>query len=157
MHDPAITLEHVSKQYFLYQKRIHRILETFHPRSKQYHTSFHAVDDVSFEVQRGESVAIIGRNGSGKSTLLQLICKILQPSGGNVIVDGRISALLELGAGFNPEFSGRDNIFLNAAILGMDHEEVKKRSDSVLKFSVHYPASYLYPKIPVLPRIQSGV
>jgi ABC-type polysaccharide/polyol phosphate transport system ATPase subunit len=135
MPDPAITLKHVSKQYFLYQKRIHRILETFHPRNKQYHTPFHAVNDVSFEVQRGESVAIIGRNGSGKSTLLQLICKILQPTGGNVIVDGRISALLELGAGFNPEFTGRENVYLNTFIMGLSRAETDARFDQIADFA----------------------
>ncbi len=133
--DLIITLEHVSKQYFLYKKRIHRILETFHPRGRRYRTSFHAVEEVDFEVRRGESVAIIGRNGSGKSTLLQLICKILQPTDGNVIVNGRISALLELGAGFNPEFTGRENVYLNTFILGLSKAETDARFDRIADFA----------------------
>ncbi|MCI5139486.1 MAG: ABC transporter ATP-binding protein, partial [Candidatus Electrothrix sp. AR1] len=134
-HDLIITLEHVSKQYFLYKKGIHRILETFHPRGRQYHTSFQAVEEVDFEVRRGESVAIIGRNGSGKSTLLQLICKILQPTDGNVIVNGRISALLELGAGFNPEFTGRENVYLNTFIMGLSKAETDARFDQIADFA----------------------
>ena len=135
MPNPAITLEHVSKHYFLYQKRVHRILETFHPGGKQYHTAFRAVDDVSLEVQRGESVAIIGQNGSGKSTMLQLICRILQPTDGNVVVDGRISALLELGAGFNPEFTGRENVYLNTFIMGLTRAETDARFDQITEFA----------------------
>ena len=135
MSDLAIAIENVSKQYFLYEKRIYRLLEAFHPGGKQYHTSFSALNDVSLRVRRGESVAIIGRNGSGKSTLLQVICNIVQATSGDVVVDGRISALLELGAGFNPEFTGRENVYLNTFIMGLSREETDARFDQIADFA----------------------
>lgn len=131
----VITIEGVSKRYCLYQKRVHRLLETFHPRGKRYHSSFYALKDVSFGVERGESVAIIGRNGSGKSTILQVICNIVQPTRGKVVVDGRISALLELGAGFNPEFTGRENVYLNTFLMGLSKEETDARFDQIAAFA----------------------
>lgn len=123
--DIVISVRNVTKTYNLYNRHADRVKETFHPFRKKYHHPFNALTNVSFDVKRGETVGIIGRNGSGKSTLLQIICGILQPTSGNVDVKGRISALLELGAGFNPEFTGRENVYINATILGLKHEEIK--------------------------------
>jgi lipopolysaccharide transport system ATP-binding protein len=102
---------------------------------RQYYREFWAIRDVSFEIRKGETVGIVGRNGSGKSTLLQLICSTLNPTSGSVTTSGRIAALLELGSGFNPEFTGRENVFLNAAVLGLSHEETTDRFDDILSFA----------------------
>jgi len=135
MSDIAISVKDLSKRYYLYRKPLHRILESFHPSGKTYHTSFSALTDISFDVERGESIGIIGRNGSGKSTLLQIICGNLQATEGNVTVRGRISALLELGAGFNPEFTGRENVYLSTAILGMSRKETDARFKQITDFA----------------------
>ena len=135
MPDIAVAVHHLCKGYYLYRRPIHRVIETLLPLKKPLHTSFEALAPLSFTVQRGESIGIIGRNGSGKSTLLQLICGNLQPTGGSVHVKGRISALLELGAGFNPEFTGRENVYLNTAILGLSKEETDARFDQIASFS----------------------
>ncbi|MCG6929459.1 MAG: ABC transporter ATP-binding protein [Desulfofustis sp.] len=132
---PAITIDQVSKEYFLYRRPYHRVIEAFHPFGKNYHSSFKALSDISFQVGRGESIGIIGRNGSGKSTLLQIVCGNLQATSGDVAVNGRISALLELGSGFNPEFTGRENVFLNMAILGFSREESEARFDRIVEFA----------------------
>ena len=124
MKDPIISLENVGKAYRVYNRQIDRIREALLPSSRVFHKDFHALSGISLTVDHGETVGIIGRNGSGKSTLLQVICSILQPTEGKVVVDGRISALLELGAGFNPEFTGRENVYLNGAILGLSKEEM---------------------------------
>ena len=104
-------------------------------KPKQYFREFWALRDVSFEVKKGETVGIIGRNGSGKSTLLQMICGTLNPSSGSITGTGRISALLELGSGFNPEFTGRENVYMNAAVLGLDKEEIDARFDGIAAFA----------------------
>ncbi len=135
MTDTAISVTKLSKNYHLYKRPIHRVLETFHPFSKKYHTSFAALSNVDFQVRRGESIGIIGRNGSGKSTLLQIICGNLQPTGGQVQVNGRISALLELGTGFNPEFTGRENVYLSTAILGLSRQETDSRFNQITAFA----------------------
>ncbi len=101
----------------------------------KYHQQFHALKNVNLVIEKGQTFGVIGKNGSGKSTLLQIICGILQPSYGELEVSGRISALLELGAGFNPEFSGRDNVFLNGSILGVERAEMEKRLDDILAFA----------------------
>jgi lipopolysaccharide transport system ATP-binding protein len=104
-------------------------------QSKQYYKEFLALKDVSFEVKKGETVGIIGRNGSGKSTLLQMICGTLNPTTGIIKTQGRIGALLELGSGFNPEFSGRENVYLNATVLGLTKEEIDAKFDDIVDFA----------------------
>ncbi len=131
----AIAVENVTKAYKLYDRRLERIIETFHPFKKKYHKHFFALKDVSFEVKKGEAVGVIGRNGSGKSTLLQILCGILKPTAGTVKVDGRVTALLELGAGFNPEFTGKENVYLNGAILGFNKKEMDARYEKILNFA----------------------
>jgi len=131
----VIHVKNLAKTYRLYDRPADRVKETFHPWRKQYHHPFHALKNVTFNVQQGETIGIIGRNGSGKSTLLQLICGILQPTSGTLNVKGRISALLELGAGFNPEFTGRQNVYLNASILGLTTEQTDTCLDDILAFA----------------------
>ena len=104
-------------------------------RAADGYRDFHALSDVSFEIRRGEATGIIGRNGSGKSTLLQLIAGTLTPTSGSIEVNGRVSALLELGSGFNPEFTGRENVFLNGAIYGLSHGEMARRFDEIAEFA----------------------
>lgn len=132
---PLIQLEDISKVYKVYNRQFDRIKETLLSSGKQYHRPFHALSEISFTIRPGETVGIIGQNGSGKSTLLQVICKILQPTRGTLVVDGRISALLELGAGFNPEFTGRENVYLNAAILGLEKREIDACFDTIVQFA----------------------
>ncbi|MGC8711022.1 MAG: ABC transporter ATP-binding protein, partial [Leptodesmis sp.] len=102
---------------------------------KKQGQEFWALQDITLDIYRGETFGIIGRNGAGKSTLLQLICGTLQPTKGTVQVNGRVAALLELGAGFNPEFSGRDNVYMNGAILGLSRAEIDKRFDDIAAFA----------------------
>lgn len=133
--DIAITVKGLSKSYRLYKRNSDRIKETFHPARKQYHKPFPALQDVSFTVRQRESVGIIGRNGSGKSTLLQILCGVLQPSFGYINVSGRISALLELGAGFNPEFTGRENVYLSATIMGLSKDFIDNNIEKIFAFA----------------------
>ncbi|MCW5202044.1 ABC transporter ATP-binding protein [Desulfobulbus sp. US2] len=135
MSDSAISVHNVTKTYSLYQKPIHRLLELFHPLGKKYHTPFCALDNIHFDIKKGQALGIIGRNGSGKSSLLQLITGIQQPTAGVVQVNGRISALLELGAGFNPEFTGRENVYLNTAIQGFSEEDTDERFQRIAEFA----------------------
>ena len=131
----AIKVNNLTKSYKLYAQPIDRVKESLNLFGKKYHTDFHAVKDLSFEVKKGETVGIIGRNGCGKSTLLKMITNVLTPSSGRVIVHGHISAILELGAGFNPEMSGLENIYLNASINGLSKEQTDKKIDEIEKFS----------------------
>jgi len=131
----SISVKNITKTYKLYDTHADRVKEAFHPLRKKYNNPFNALTDISFNVSKGETLGIIGRNGSGKSTLLQIICGILQPTSRSVGVNGRISALLELGAGFNPEFTGRQNVYINGSILGLTHEEVENRFDEIAVFA----------------------
>lgn len=131
----AIKVNNLTKSYKLYTQPIHRVKEALNLFGKKYHTNFHAVKDLSFEVNKGETVGIIGRNGCGKSTLLKMISNVLTPSSGRVIVHGHISAILELGAGFNPEMTGLENIYLNASINGLSKEQTDQKIDDIVKFS----------------------
>lgn len=133
--DTVITLSDVTKTYAFYRSPKDRLKEVFHPFQKKYHERFHALNRVSFSIRKGETVGLLGRNGSGKSTLLQLVCGISPPSIGKVETRGRISALLELGAGFNPEFSGRENVYINAAIMGLRDDEIDRRFADIVSFS----------------------
>ena len=142
-NDIAIRVTNVSKCYQIYESPRNRLKQFVFPRlkslagqaPKQYFREFWALQDVSFEVKKGQTVGIIGRNGSGKSTLLQIICGTLNPTHGNVEIRGRVAALLELGAGFNPEFTGRENVYLNAAVLGLGNEEIDTRFDEIAAFA----------------------
>jgi lipopolysaccharide transport system ATP-binding protein len=132
---PAIAALNLGKCHTLYARPQDRLKQFFWGKKKPYYTPFWALREVSFEVMPGEVVGIIGRNGAGKSTLLQLVCGTLFPTEGTIDVQGRIAALLELGAGFNPEFSGRENVFLNGAILGVSRAEMEARFDEIVAFS----------------------
>jgi teichoic acid transport system ATP-binding protein len=125
INESAIVLDKITKTYKLYTNPSDRVKETFHPLRKKYHHQFYALQDIKCTIKKGDTVGIIGRNGSGKSTLLQIVCGILQPTSGRVRAEGRISALLELGAGFNPEYTGRQNVFINGAILGLSNREIE--------------------------------
>ena len=131
----AIRAQGVGKTYRLYDKPHHRLLQSLWRGRKSYYREFAALHNISFELERGQTLGIIGRNGAGKSTLLQIICGTLHPSAGNVQVRGRIAALLELGTGFNPEFTGRENIAINAAILGLSQREISERLDDIIAFA----------------------
>lgn len=131
----AISVRRVSKKFRLFNSAKERLAEALHPFRKKYHREFWALQDVSFDVYRGEIIGIIGKNGSGKSTLLQIICSVMQPTEGVVEVSGRISALLELGAGFNPEFTGRENVILNGSIMGISRQEMLRRLPTIEAFA----------------------
>ncbi len=144
MADIAIKVENVSKVYKLYDKPIDRMKESLSIRKKKYGKDFYALNDVSFEIKKGETVGIIGTNGAGKSTLLKIITGVLTQTSGTVQVNGKISALLELGAGFNPEYTGVENIYLNGTMMGYTKEEMDERVPPILEFAdigdfVHQP------------------
>lgn len=136
----VIQVNNLSKSYRIYNHPRDRLLQSLWGRDrrckpKQFYKEFWALQQLSFNLARGQTLGVVGRNGSGKSTLLQLICGTLSPSSGSVHVSGRIGALLELGSGFNPEFSGLENVFLNAALLGLTKEEIDSRLDQILAFA----------------------
>src|SRR5690242_4958235 len=131
----AVQFEHVSKSYPIYESPGDRLKELVTFNRLQFHRNFWALHDVSFAIERGETFCVIGENGSGKSTLLQLVAGILQPSTGAADVNGRVSALLELGAGFNPEFTGRDNVYLNGSILGLTTRQIDARYQEIAGFA----------------------
>ena len=132
----VIRVHQVGKVYRIYDKPQDRLKQMLFARfGKSYGRDFCALQDVSFEVRRGEAVGIIGRNGSGKSTLLQVLAGTLAPSWGEVQVQGRVAALLELGSGFNPEFTGRENVHLAATIAGLSHRQSVERFDEIVSFA----------------------
>lgn len=139
----AISIKNVKKCFYIYKNPQDRLKQFLFPKIKglagkpqaNYYREFWALNGVSFDVKKGETVGLIGKNGSGKSTLLQIICGTLTATEGEVETKGRIAALLELGSGFNPEFTGRENIYLNAAILGLSKEETDKKYDSIIEFA----------------------
>ncbi len=133
--DNVIRVKGVTKIYQIYDRPQDRLKQSLWRGRKQFYREFKALDDISFEVKKGEAVGIIGRNGSGKSTLLQIICGTLAPTSGDVEVNGRVAALLELGSGFNPEFTGRENVYMNAAVLGLSSGEIEARFDDIASFA----------------------
>jgi len=133
--DTVISVKNVSKKFKLYNSPKDRLKEAFHPRRKKYHQDFWALRDISFDVPKGTTMGIIGQNGCGKSTLLQIICGILRASSGHVKTNGRISALLELGAGFNPDFTGRQNVYMSGALKGFTKKEMDERFDDIVSFA----------------------
>lgn len=133
--DIAIKIKDLTKCYKIYNKPSDRLKESLDPFRKKYHRDFFALNNVCFNVKRGETVGIIGKNGSGKSTLLKLITGVLTPTDGNIIVNGKISALLELGAGFNPEFTGIENIYMNGTIMGFSKVEMDKKLQDIIDFA----------------------
>ncbi|MEI7037518.1 ABC transporter ATP-binding protein [Fulvimonas yonginensis] len=133
----SIRVSEVGKCFPIYARPHHRLLQMLSvgEAKHRWYNEFHALSRVSFEIHKGETVGIMGRNGSGKSTLLQIICGTLAPSSGQVEVNGRVAALLELGAGFNPEFTGRENVFLNGTLLGLSRQEIEAKLDEILAFA----------------------
>jgi len=140
----VIEVHNLTKVYHLYDKPQDRLKEALNPFGKKYHHDFYALHDVSLSIKKGETVGIIGKNGAGKSTLLKIITGVLTPSNGEVKVDGKIASLLELGAGFNPEMTGYENIYLNGTLMGFSTEEIDEKIDAILEFAgigefIHQP------------------
>lgn len=143
MNDIAISVNNLSKNYQIYNRPEDRLKQSILPKfqkfigypAKQYFDELWALKDVTFEVKKGETLGIIGPNGSGKSTLLQMICGTITPTQGYIETQGRVAALLELGSGFNPEFTGRENVYLNSAILGLSNEEISEKFDEIVSFA----------------------
>lgn len=133
--ETAIYLQQVSKVFEIYNRPSDRLKQILWGHERKFYREFWAVKSVDMKVHRGETVGIVGRNGAGKSTLLQMICGTLKPTSGSLTVNGRVAALLELGSGFNPEFTGQENIFMYATILGLSREEILERYDSILAFA----------------------
>ena len=133
--EPVISVKNLGKCYQLYAQPSDRLKQFLWRGKRQYFREFWALRDVSFEIAKGEVLGIIGSNGAGKSTLLQLLCGTLTPTAGQVEVRGRIAALLELGSGFNPEFTGRENVYMSASILGLSKQEIDERFEEIVEFS----------------------
>jgi lipopolysaccharide transport system ATP-binding protein len=132
--EPLIEVRALCKTFPIYDQPHHRLLQMF-SRNRRWYREFNALRNIDFRIERGETVGIVGRNGSGKSTLLQIICGTLAPSFGEVQVRGRVAALLELGAGFNPEFTGRENVFMNGTLMGLGHAMIEDRLPEILAFA----------------------
>ncbi len=135
MSQNAIEVKNISKMYKLYDKPSDRLKESLGLSRKKKYTEHYALNDVSFVVKRGETVGLIGTNGSGKSTMLKIITGILNPTAGEIRIEGRVSALLELGAGFNMEYTGLENVYLNGTMIGFSKKEIDERLDEILKFA----------------------
>jgi len=132
---PVIKVRHLSKRYRIYDRPWDKLRELAGFGSGRLHREFWALDDISFELDSGSSLGVIGQNGSGKSTLLQILAGIMSQTSGDCFVNGKVSALLELGSGFNPEFTGRENVFMNGAILGLDSRQMKERFEGIAAFA----------------------
>jgi teichoic acid transport system ATP-binding protein len=144
MNDIVIKVQNLTKIYHLYDKAQDRLKEALNPFKKSYHHDFFAMDDVSFKIKKGETVGIIGKNGAGKSTLLKMITGVLTPTEGSIETTGTIASLLELGAGFNPDMTGLENIYLNGTLMGFSKEEMALKIDAILEFAdigefIHQP------------------
>lgn len=135
MEEISINVTNLSKVYKLYEKPIDRLKETLSLSGRSYHRDFFALNNINLKINKGETVGIIGKNGAGKSTLLKIITGVLAPTSGKIVINGRISSLLELGAGFNPEYTGLENIYLNGTIMGMTKEEIEERIPDILNFA----------------------
>lgn len=135
MTDAAVTVDHVSKRFRMYSERNDSLKSMVMRGKKSVHEDFWALKDVSFEVPQGKTFGLIGKNGSGKSTLLKCLAKILWPEEGSITARGKQASLLEVGSGFHPELSGRENVFLNGSILGMSRKEVTRKFDDIVSFS----------------------
>jgi lipopolysaccharide transport system ATP-binding protein len=135
MSDTAISIKDLSKVYKLYDRHKDRLKEALHPFKKKYHRPFYALKNIDLEVKKGEILGIVGRNGAGKSTLLKIISGVLTPSRGQCLINGEISAILELGTGFNPELTGIENIYLNGTINGISRKEMDAKMDSIVSFA----------------------
>ncbi|MCP1501667.1 MULTISPECIES: ABC transporter ATP-binding protein [Curtobacterium] len=135
MNDAAVTVENVSKRFRMYHERNDSLKSMVMRGKKSVHEDFWALKDVSFEVPQGTTFGLIGKNGSGKSTLLKCLAKILWPEQGSITARGKQASLLEVGSGFHPELSGRENVFLNGSILGMSRKEVTRKFDEIVSFS----------------------
>lgn len=135
MTDIAVHIENLSKIYKLYSSPSDRLKETFHLFRKKYHQDFYALKNISFDIEKGKTIGIIGQNGAGKSTLLKILTGVLTPSSGRYSVNGKISSLLELGAGFNPDLTGLENVYFNGAVFGFSKQEIDKKIDDILAFA----------------------
>lgn len=133
--EKIIDIQDVTKSYKLYAKPIDRLKESLSIANKNYHEEFKALDDISFSINKGDAIGILGTNGSGKSTLLKMITGVLTPTKGKIEVNGKISAILELGAGFNPEYTGRANIYLNGLMMGYSREQMEDRIYNIIAFA----------------------
>lgn len=135
MSNSAIKIENLNKSYKMYSKQIDRLKESLNPVKKSYHQNHAALKNISFEIEQGEIIGVIGKNGSGKSTLLKIITGVLSPTSGTVSVNGKVSALLELGAGFNPEYTGIENIYFNGMVMGFSEKEIDEKVKDVIDFA----------------------
>ena len=144
MENNAIEVTNLCKVYKLYSRPIDRLIEAISVKGRARHSDFNALSEINFSIKKGETVGILGKNGAGKSTLLKILTGVLTPSSGHVKVKGRISSLLELGAGFNPEYTGLENIFFQGALMGFSRDEVRAKLDEILTFAdigdfIHQP------------------
>ena len=135
MENNALEIKHITKEYILYNSELDRLKEAFNPFKKTYHKKFYALDDVDFTIKQGEKVGIIGANGAGKSTLLKIVTGVLNPTKGEIVEHGKIAALLELGAGFNQDYTGIDNIKLNGTLMGYTDEEIQEKMQQIISFA----------------------
>ena len=136
--DWAIKIDHLSKVYKIFDKPSDRVREALNPFGKRYSKDFYALNDVSLTIKKGETAGIIGKNGAGKSTLLKVITGVLTPTSGSIQVNGRIASLLELGAGFNPEMTGIENIYMNGTIMGYSKDEMDARLQNIIDVFQRY-------------------